>query len=145
MTNNRTEADVAMYVRGLLSDEVKYRRDRRHQIFTWATTFLVATIATGRALASSSASINEKLSFCLAIVLIGGISILWLFYQSRIEKRFRREVQHYGTQLDLPCYLNEVKRFGFPMKMALLMLTVVSLFLADCHREIMTILVITGG
>ena len=121
------------YIRGLLSDEVKYRRDRRQQIVTWASTFLLAIIGAGNALAPASAPAGQKYPLYVAIILVGILSIAWLNYHHLKEKRFRFLMQEYDRQLKLPLNLNEGKQFDLAMNLALFGLTVLAFVFTFYH------------
>ncbi len=75
-----TDRDALRYERGILQEEVKYRRDRRIAIFTWANSILIAV--TGGVIALQSNSDRtlgdaQKVILSSAVLVLGVYSALW--------------------------------------------------------------------
>jgi hypothetical protein len=99
------EVSKAKYARDVLAEEIKFRRDRRQQIFSWASSLLVAIIGGSTALASAKQfqlATMQRLGLYAAIAIIGGFSAYWVSYHYSKERLFRDEAKNLGRILGLP-------------------------------------------
>jgi hypothetical protein len=99
------EVSIAKYARDALAEEIKFRRDRRQQIFSWASSLLVAIIGGSTALASAKQfqlTTPQRLGLYAAIAIIGGFSAYWVGYHYNQERLFRDEARERGKILGLP-------------------------------------------
>jgi hypothetical protein len=96
---------IAKYARDVIAEEIKFRRDRRQQIFSWASSLLVAIIGGSTALASAKQfqlTTPQRLGLYAAIAIIGGFSAYWVGYHYNQERLFRDEARERGKILGLP-------------------------------------------
>ena len=99
MPTNASEAQglapqYVQYARGVLAEEVKFRRDRRQQILSWASSLLVGIIGGSTALASAKQHQLAAMQFVglyAAIIIVGIFSAGWIAYHYNKEKIFRNE------------------------------------------------------
>jgi hypothetical protein len=96
--------DQAKYARGILAEEIKFRRDRRQQIFSWASSLLVAIIGGTTAVASTKYSLTQLqlVGLYIAILILGGFSSYWIYYHYDKERKFRANAKEYDVKLGLP-------------------------------------------
>jgi hypothetical protein len=73
-----TPAGLNKFVRDLLANEIAYRRERREQIFTWASTVLIAIIGGTIALTSQGHALGlwQRVYLSLAIFVLA----VWMVY-----------------------------------------------------------------
>ncbi len=78
----------AKYARSILAEEIKFRRDRRQQIFSWASSLLVAIIGGVTALAFTGNSVKlpqtQKCGLYAAILIVCGFRCMG---QSSLSQR----------------------------------------------------------
>jgi hypothetical protein len=107
MPSNVSEVQVVdpKYARGVLAEEVRFRRDRRQQIFSWASSLLVAIIGGSTALASKTQlqlAPVQRLGLYVAIAIVGIYSAFWLSYHYYRERHFRAACEEYDKEIGLP-------------------------------------------
>jgi FtsH-binding integral membrane protein len=125
------DAEHAKYARGILAEETKFRRDRRQQIFSWASSLLVAIIGGSTALASTKAlplTPMQKYGLYAAIAIVGLYSVIWICFHYSKEKKFRNKSKKYDTTLRLPLSLDSSWYLDLLNILALLGLTGAALF-----------------
>jgi uncharacterized membrane protein len=132
--------DATQYLRSVLSEEVKFRRDRRQQIFSWASSLLVAIIGGSTALAwtkltpqQHQLALIQSIGLYIAILFLGLFSAYWINYHYKKEKLFRDESKKYDKKLGLPVSLDDARKHDVANILALLGLMVVALASAVLH------------
>ena len=107
MPANMSEAPRvdSKYARGVLAEEIKFRRDRRQQIFSWGSSLLIAIIGGSTALASRTQPqipAPQRDGLYAAIVIVGMYSAAWITYHYYKERKFRTACKEYDAKLGLP-------------------------------------------
>jgi uncharacterized membrane protein len=102
-TNQATEN--AKYIRDVLAKEITYKRERREQIFSWASSLLVAIIGGTIALTYTK---HQRLPGFQQVILTGAALVLgikacvWMYYHRRDEIRARNNIERYDELLGIP-------------------------------------------
>jgi len=108
-----------------LENEIAYRRNRKQEIFNWASSLLVAVIGGIVALAyknANSLSPAHKILLTGAIVVLSGYSYWWINVHWKVAIAARKQLSSYYDRIvDAP------KDRDWPSILALLALTLLSL------------------
>jgi hypothetical protein len=66
-TSQSNHDECTKYVRGLLADEIRYRRDRQWNIFSWSSSLLLGLIGGIVALAGASENFKLTTRYCVLL------------------------------------------------------------------------------
>jgi hypothetical protein len=131
-----TEFEKLQLARDQLSKEIQYRRDREWQIFSWASSVLIAIIGGSVALRGAGHGISYEHKVWLA----GGVAALtfwaciWFFIHSRQERQRGLEANRLDKTLSLfsdPLYSGNDSRLWWLVRgdiLALIFLGVAAVF-----------------
>jgi hypothetical protein len=137
----------AKYARGILAEEIKFRRDRRQQIFSWASSLLVAIIG-GSTVLTSAAKLGQLSEIRMgnlcattkilgglyaAIVILGVSSVCWIIHHYDREKALidaSKELDNtpIGIRISLPDAFYKYKEHDYANIAAIILLMVAALF-----------------
>jgi hypothetical protein len=110
-----TEFEKLQLAREQLSKEIQYRRDREWQIFSWASSVLIAIIGGSAALSG----VGRGITYGHKLWLAGGVAALtfwaciWFFIHSRQERQRGLEANCLDNTLSLfsdPLYFSKGSR-----------------------------------
>ena len=119
----------AKYIRDALATEIAHRRQRRQQIFSWASSLLVAI--TGGTIALTfkeyqSLSPLQKTALTVAIGVLSAHAMIWIDHHWEAEKRAKAEIAAHNEFLGVPVE-RELPRKDWTTLVALLLLAVAAL------------------
>ena len=119
----------AKYIRDALATEIAHRRQRRQQIFSWASSLLVAI--TGGTIALTfkehrSLSPLQKTVLTLAIGVLGLHAIIWIDHHWEAEKKAKAEIMAHNGLLGIPA-VETLPRKDWTTMVAVVLLAVAAL------------------
>jgi hypothetical protein len=117
------------YVRDVLAKELDHRRDRRTQIFSWASSLLVGIIGGTIALTKSdktALSLPDRLVLSTVVSILTADALVWITYHWGVETRTQREIGRYNTDLDIP-EVSKPHRLDWPNFVAVALLALAAL------------------
>ena len=118
--------------RRIYQDELDYRRRRRHDIFAWSSSLLIAI--TGAVIAaglhvSTSLAVQDRIVATIAVAALASYSGLWWHGQRRLGQALRRRIEEIDHRLGIELPQDErgaLQRVGGLL--TLMLLAVVAVF-----------------
>lgn len=102
--NNERSREELEFAQNVVTKELSYRRDKRWQIFAWASTMLIAV--TGGAAVSTqhgpAFSFMQRCALTLAVAILSLQSILWCHEQGESEDELKTELESLHQRLGVP-------------------------------------------
>jgi hypothetical protein len=102
----------AKYIREALTDEIAHRRERRQQVFSWASSLLVAIIGGTVGLTfkeGHSLATGHKWILTIAIAVLGLYSVLWVNHHWQAERKAITAINSYDLELGIPIASKDYK------------------------------------
>jgi hypothetical protein len=94
-------ADFKAFSYNALSTQLAYRRDRRHAIFAWCSSILVASIGGIVAFAKKPGALNlyQQCIITATIVILAAFTIRWIYHHWNLEKRLEGQLDKIDKDL----------------------------------------------
>jgi cation transport regulator ChaC len=124
--NNPAIAGASLEV---LENEIAHRRDRRQQVFSWASSLLVAITGGTIALTMKQDLLGryQKQALTLAILVLGLFAMVWIGHHWRVEKRAKETIIPYYDARGIPYVKGSTYFTDWTMIGAILLLTLAAL------------------
>ncbi len=123
-------AEDPKYIRDVLAKEIAYKRERRDQIFSWASSLLVAmtggTIAVTYTKQQQLPVYQRQILTVAALVLCIDVCF-WMYHHRQDEMRARRKIERCNTLLSIPKYEKKKKAVDLGHTIAIILLTLAAI------------------